>query len=152
MYGVVVCSKCRRAKGASLSKKTTTCQCGNKIMIKGARVRVRTKDARDLAVAVASENARLRGGLEEYRQAVGLPRRIGGVHGRVAEEASKAAKKDEKIMAVAANLTLRLGAFSEKDFVLVLTSMGIAKPREHLNRLVELSLVFEPEPGRFKAV
>jgi len=121
-------------------------------MIKGARVRVRTKDARDLAVAVASENARLRGGLEEYRQAVGLPRRIGGVHGRVAEEASKAAKKDEKIMAVAANLTLRLGAFSEKDFVLVLTSMGIAKPREHLNRLVELSLVFEPEPGRFKAV
>lgn len=152
MYGVVVCSRCKRAKGVSLDQKTTTCQCGNKIILKGTRVRARTEDARELAKAIAAENARLRGGLEEYRRVAGTPRRIGGVHGRIVDEAAKAGKKDEKVKAVALKLTESLGSFTAKDFVLILTSMGIAGPHDRLKELIELNLVYEPEPGRFKAV
>ncbi len=152
MYGVIVCSKCKRAKGVSLDQKTTTCLCGNRIILKGTRIRARTEDARELAKAVATESALLRGGLEEYRRVAGTPRRIGGVHGRVVDEASKAGKKDDRIRAVALHLTKSLGSFTAKDFVLVLTSMGIVGPHDRLKELVELNLVYEPEPGRFKAV
>src|SRR2546428_2070470 len=68
MYGVVVCPRCKRAKGANLKQKTTTCQCGFDIHIVPARIRGRAESARELAPLVGKVSAELAGGTEEYRR------------------------------------------------------------------------------------
>src|SRR2546422_6990724 len=69
MYGVVVCPRCKRAKGVNLKQKTTTCQCGFDIHIVPARIRGRAESARELAPLVGKVSAELAGGTEEYRRA-----------------------------------------------------------------------------------
>src|SRR2546422_4707771 len=68
MYGVVVCPRCKRAKGVNLKQKTTTCQCGFVIHIVPARIRGRAESARELAPLVGKVSAELAGGTEEYRR------------------------------------------------------------------------------------
>ena len=152
MYGVVVCSRCKRAKGVRIGQKTTLCQCGNTIKLAVAKVKSRTDDARQLAKAVGLENARLHGGREEYEEAVHLPRRRKGVHGRAADAAMNAGNRDAKVRSVAVELSRELGAFSARDFAVVLVSLGIPAPDKRLEELVEARLVYQPSPDRFKAV
>src|SRR2546422_7242854 len=85
MYGVVVCPRCKRAKGVNLKQKTTTCQCGFDIHIVPARIRGRAESARELAPLVGKVSAELAGGTEEYRraQAPGSRGRSRDVHVRV---------------------------------------------------------------------
>src|SRR3989449_5232958 len=73
MYGVVVCPRCKRAKGVNLKQKTTTCQCGFDIHIVPARIRGRAESARELAPLVGKVSAELAGGTEEYRRAPAPP-------------------------------------------------------------------------------
>src|SRR2546426_12604706 len=68
MYGVVVCPRCKRAKGVNLKQKTTTRQCGFDIHIVPARIRGRAESARELAPLVGKVSAELAGGTEEYRR------------------------------------------------------------------------------------
>src|SRR3989449_10998748 len=70
MYGVVVCPRCKRAKGVNLKQKTTTCQCGFEIYVVPARVRARAETARELAPLVGQVSAEIAGGTEAYRRAV----------------------------------------------------------------------------------
>src|SRR2546426_12200932 len=77
MYGVVVCPRCKRAKGVNLKQKTTTCQCGFDIHIVPARIRGRAESARELAPLVGKVSAELAGGTEEYRRGH-APGRRGG--------------------------------------------------------------------------
>src|SRR5437867_12706940 len=75
MYGVVVCPRCKRAKGVNLKQKTTTCQCGFEIHVVPARVRARAETARALAPLVVQVSAELAGGSEDYRRARAPARR-----------------------------------------------------------------------------
>ena len=61
MYGVVVCSRCKRAKGVDLKQKTTTCSCGFEIPVSRTRVRAQAATAHELAALVGQVNAELRG-------------------------------------------------------------------------------------------
>ncbi len=74
LYGVVVCPRCRTAKGCNLRQKTTKCPCGDIIDLKVSRVYFKTSRTRELAKAVAAQNAKLHGGLEEYKKAAELSR------------------------------------------------------------------------------
>src|SRR5438093_11442475 len=74
MYGVVVCPRCKRAKGVNLKQKTTTWQCGFEIHVVPARVRARAETARELAPLVGQVSSELAGGTEEYRRALALAR------------------------------------------------------------------------------
>jgi hypothetical protein len=65
MYGVLVCPRCKRAKGVNLKQKTTTCQCGFEIHVVPARIRARAETARELAPLVGKVSAELAGGTEE---------------------------------------------------------------------------------------
>src|SRR5439155_1005822 len=69
MYGVVVCPRCKRAKGVNLKQKTTTCQCGFEIYVVPARIRARAVTARELAPLVGQVSAEIAGGTGEYRRA-----------------------------------------------------------------------------------
>src|SRR6266480_6501626 len=75
MYGVVVCPRCKRAKGVDLKQKTTTCLCGFEIRVVPARVRARANTARELAPLVGQVSAEIAGGLKAYREAAAPVRR-----------------------------------------------------------------------------
>jgi len=60
IYGVIVCSKCKRAWGISLSQKTGKCpQCGKKINVSKQKIFYRTLDLRDLQQAISKIQEKL---------------------------------------------------------------------------------------------
>jgi Domain of unknown function (DUF1922) len=154
MYGVVVCPRCKRAKGVNLKQKTTTCQCGFEIDVVPARIRARAETARELAPLVGKVSAELAGGTEEYRraQAPARRRRSRDVHVRVIAVAGKARDRTSRVRSAAIELTRELEVFSLSDWERVLAGLGIPHPDEALATLVEENSVFEPKAGFFRAV
>jgi len=154
MYGVVVCPRCKRAKGVNLKQKTTTCQCGFVIHIVPARIRGRAESARELAPLVGKVSAELAGGTEEYRraQAPVSRRRSRDVHVRVIAVAGKGRDRASRVRSAAIELTRELEVFSLSDWERVLAGLGIPNPAEALATLVEENTVFEPKAGFFRAV
>lgn len=154
MFGVVVCPRCKRAKGVELPKKTTTCACGFEIRVVPSRIRLRASTARELAPLVAQANAELAGGLEAYRRAT-TPRqrrRPRDVHARVVAAAGKARDRARRIQAAAVELTRELEVFSRDDWVRVLEGLGVPNPEEALEGLLVAREVYEPKPGFYRAV
>jgi hypothetical protein len=154
MYGVVVCSRCKRAKGVDLKQKTTTCSCGFEIPVSRTRVRAQAATAHELAGLVGQVNAELRGGLEAYREAAAPARktRSRDVHVRVVGVASKSRDRANRIRAAAIELTRELEVFSMGDWIRVLAGLGIPQPAEALATLVRANLVLEPREGFYRAV
>jgi len=134
MYGVVVCPRCKRAKGVDLKQKTTTCLCGFEIRVVPSRVRARANTARELAPLVGQVSAEIAGGLKAYREAAAPVRRIRprDVHLRVIGIASKAQGRANRVRAAAVELTRELEVFSMEDWDRVLTGLGIPHPEEAL--------------------
>jgi len=154
MYGVVVCPRCKRAKGVDLKQKTTTCLCGLEIRVVPARVRARANTARELAPLVGQVSAEIAGGLKAYREAAAPVRRIRprDVHLRVIGIASKAQGRANRVRAAAVELTRELEVFSMPDWERVLAGLGIPHPEEALAALVRANLVLEPTSGFYRAV
>ena len=154
MYGVVVCSRCKRAKGVDLKQKTTTCSCGSEIRVSRTRVRAQAATAHELAGLVGQVNAELRGGLAAYREAAAPPRRTRSrdVHVRVVGVASKSRDRASRLRAAAIELTRELEVFSLGDWTRVLAGLGIPQPAEALATLVRANLVLEPREGFYRAV
>ena len=154
MYGVVVCPRCKRAKGVDLKQKTTTCLCGFEIRVVPSRVRARANTARELAPLVGQVSAEIAGGLKAYREAAAPVRRIRprDVHLRVIGIASKAQGRANRVRAAAVELTRELEVFSMPDLERVLAGLGIPHPEEALAALVRANLVLEPTSGFYRAV
>src|SRR5947208_4360568 len=155
MYGVVVCPRCKRAKGVDLKQKTTTCLCGFEIRVVPSRVRARANTARELAPLVGQVSAEIAGGLKAYREAAAPVRRIRprDVHLRVIGIASKAPRdRANRVRAAAVELTRELEVFSMPDWERVLAGLGIPHPEEALAALVRANLVLEPTSGFYRAV
>jgi len=154
MYGVVVCPRCKRAKGVDLKQKTTTCLCGFEIRVVPSRVRARANTARELAPLVGQVSAEIAGGLKAYREAAAPVRRIRprDVHLRVIGIASKAQGRANRVRAAAVELTRELEVFSMPDWERVLAGLGIPHPEEALAALVRANLVLEPTRGFYRAV
>jgi DNA-directed RNA polymerase subunit RPC12/RpoP len=54
IYGIIVCSKCKRAFGINLSQKTAKCpQCGKKNNISQRKIFYRTLDLKELQLAIS---------------------------------------------------------------------------------------------------
>jgi len=154
MYGVVVCPRCKRAKGVDLKQKTTTCACGFEIHFLSARIRGRAETARELAPLVGQVNAEIAGGLDEY-QRVARParrKRSRDVHLRVVGIASRPRDRGSRIRAAAVELTRELEVFSLEDWRRVLAGLGIPRPEEALETLRRANFVLEPKDGFYRAV
>ena len=154
MYGVLVCPRCKRAKGVNLDRKTTTCACGFTIRVAPARIRARAESAREIVSLVGEVNAEMAGGLEAYRRATVPPRRKRprDVHVRVVGLASKSSDRTSRLRAAATELTRELEVFSLDDWNRVLDGLGIARPEEALGALVRDNIVYEPKAGFYRAV
>lgn len=154
MYGVVVCPRCKRAKGVDLKQKTTTCVCGFEIRILPARIRGRAETARELAPLVGQINAEIAGGLDAYQRAATPARRKRSrdVHLRVVGIALRPRDRGSRIRVAAVELTRELEVFSLEDWTRVLAGLGIQRPEEALETLLRANLVLEPKEGFYRAV
>jgi transcription initiation factor TFIIIB Brf1 subunit/transcription initiation factor TFIIB len=68
-YGVIVCPKCRRAKGVDVSHKTTRCPCCGKVLtLKNLDIKYKTNSEEDLRRAIGLVNAENNGKIEEFKR------------------------------------------------------------------------------------
>ncbi len=154
MYGVVVCPRCKRAKGVDLKQRTTTCACGFTIHVAPARVKAKAATPRDLAPLVGQVNAELAGGTRAVQQLLAPPKRPRqrDVHARVIAAVPKQGDRNARIRAAAAELTNELEVFTRDDWARVLEGLGIPDPENALESLVRSNAVFEPKEGFYRAV
>jgi hypothetical protein len=68
-FGVIVCPRCKRAKGVDLSCRTTKCsRCGRILKLEVLKIFYRTDSSEKLRQAIGFVNAELDGKLEEFRE------------------------------------------------------------------------------------
>lgn len=154
MYGVVVCPRCKRAKGVDLRQKTTSCPCGFEIHVTPARVKARATTARELAPLVGQVNAELAGGTRTVRQVLARPKRSrpSRVHDRVVAAIPKSGDRASRVRAAAIGLTNELEVFTRDDWSRVLEGIGIPDAEAALESLLRTNVVFEPREGFYRAV
>lgn len=153
-FGVVICPRCRRAKGVDLKQKTTNCQCGFTINLSLARIVGRVEHHRDLAPFVARVSAEIAGGSRGFGLGLGRrpKRRADDVHARVVEKARKAGDRAHKIKSAAIELSKEIVVFSFEYLKSVLHSLGIGDAEGALAYLIREGILFEPMAGYYKAV
>ncbi len=154
MYGVIVCPRCKRAKGVDLKQKTTTCSCGFEIHVTPARIRARAGSARELAPMVGQVNADLAGGTKEVQEVLVPPKktRPREVHARVIAAIQDRGDRATKVRAAAVELTNELELFTRDDWTWVLEGIGLPDPDGALAVLLDANVVFEPRPGFYRTV
>ena len=154
MYGVVVCPRCKRAKGVDLRQKTTTCPCGFEIHVTPARVKARAATPRELAPLVGQVNAKMAGGTRAVQQLLAPTRRPRPreVHARVIAAVPKAGDRMTRARAAAIALTSELEVFARDDWSRVTEGLRIAEPESALDALIRANVVYEPKAGFYRAV
>ena len=154
MYGVVVCPRCRKAKGVDLKQKTTACSCGFDIRVVPAKVRARATTPRELAPLVGQVNAELAGGAKEVMRAFAPKKKVRPreVHARIIAAVPKQGDRASRVRAAAAELTNELELFTRDDWMQVLAGIGLRDAENALAVLLEANVVFEPKPGFYRVV
>lgn len=133
MYGVVVCSRCKKARAVNLSQKTSTCECGSRVPIQQSKAYFESDSQREVAEAVRQMNARLSGAPQGIEGDVRAPERKEDL-----ESALSNFFGDEVIT------RRRLRAF--------LTRFGVGDSDEVIDRLLSTGAMFEPEKDHFRLV
>jgi hypothetical protein len=154
MYGVVVCPRCKRAKGVDLKQKNTTCPCGFTIRVIPAKAKARAVTPRELAPLVARANAELGGGLKivDHDMAPTKRPRIRDVHARIVAAVPERGDRATRIRAAALELTKELQIFTLEDWSRVLAGLGIPEPEAALEALIRNNAVFQPKEGYYRIV
>jgi hypothetical protein len=152
MYGIVVCPRCKRAKGVELEKKTTACDCGFEIRVRSRRTPFETSDARELAAAVARVQAEIHGGTKAVEEAIPRPKKRGrDAFARVIADASRGDRR-QRVRLAAEGLAREFILFTVEDWRRVAEAIGVPNPAEALEELVRGNVVYEPRPGYYRTV
>ena len=70
-FGIIVCPKCKIAKGVTLSNKTTRCiRCGKVLSIEKLKILYKTNSEPKMREAIGLVNAELDGKLKEFKKLV----------------------------------------------------------------------------------
>ena len=151
MFGIVVCPRCKRAKGVNLERKTTTCDCGFEIRIAKSRKPFETSDARELAGAVGRIQAELHRGTSEVASADRQKRRSRDAFARVVADANRGDRR-QKTRLAAEGLAREFVLFTAEDWRRVAEALGIPGPDDALEELARGNVVYEPRPGYYRTV
>lgn len=154
MYGVVVCSRCRRGMGADLRNRTARCQCGHQIQLKEAKKFFESSSQREVADAVARLNAELGGGTEEWEEIAGKSTTVEAddAFSEIAANASKAAESKDRLRIVVEGLTDALGGFTVNDLGKVLGKLGIKDVEDCISLLLRENMIYEPRKDFYRSV
>lgn len=154
MYGVVLCSRCRKAMGADLRNETASCQCGNVLKLKEMKKFFESTDQREVASAVARMNAELEGGTGEWEALVEESAKPDAEdpYSRMVSEASNMTDPQERLELVVRGLTDIQVSFTRDDLQKALRMLGVREVDKCLELMLRESIIYEPEPGVFRAV
>ena len=154
MYGVVLCSRCRKAMGADLRNETASCQCGNVLKLKEMKKFFESRHQREVASAVARMNAELEGGTEEWEALAEESAKpdANDPYSRMVSEASTMTDSQERMELVVRSLTDIQGSFTRDDLQKALRMLGVRDVDKCLELMLRESIIYEPETGVFCAV
>ncbi len=150
MYGIVVCPNCGRPQGVRLSSKTTTCQCGKRLVLRNMKVLFSTKEARELPEALGRVRAQLSGNLADFEAAMESRREQGPSRHRVPDDSRKEGPL-ERAMEVLRDLNAEREGFDLHQAEEALLARGLDAP-DILAALLREGLVYEFERGLYKPV
>jgi len=68
MYGIIICSKCKKAKIIDISKKTTKCpKCNKLLYIQNQKIFSKSNDQEKLRDVIGVINAEINGSKKEFK-------------------------------------------------------------------------------------
>ena len=151
MFGVVVCPKCHRARGADLSNRTTRCaHCSHIIDLSKARVYARTESKERLPEAVRRMTEKLAVNIEDYP----AERKRPGA--RASDKERKPKKADsmnmEELRSLAAELNRGKEHFDAEDLKSSLGSVSDEDAQRLIEKMLDRGVIFQPQVGRFRIV
>jgi DNA-directed RNA polymerase subunit RPC12/RpoP len=154
MYGVVVCSRCRKARAVDLRTKTVRCQCGNQIDLKESKKFFESHNQKEIASAVGRINAEIGGGIEEWEKLVDdtSGEESGDIYSKIVSDAADTPVVQDRLEMVARNLTDAFGRFTRKEMEKALRMLGMKDVEDRIQALLQENIIYEPEPGVFCAV
>lgn len=147
MFGVIICPKCHRARGARIPSKTAACaHCGHRIDVAKARVYFRTGSEEELRRAVQRMTELLATNIEDYpaerkRRARAAP-----------TEAAKSPRMNEEGLR---ELVTRLSAAGDFGAAEVREALGLESDDmalKVLERMIGAGLIYERSGGRFRSL
>jgi len=146
MFGVVVCPKCKKARGVVLGSARARCpRCGRSIDLSKARVFYKTDSQTELAEAVKKMMDRLSEGIEE----IDVERKR---KGRIpAKKETSKRRTEESLLAAAKELTVRLGSSGVEDLAASLDIKDAEEASKLIDAMLAYGLLLEPRPGRYRA-
>ena len=70
-FGIIVCPNCKKAKGVSLSCKTTRCpRCGKILTLKKQKIVFETNSEEELRNVIGLVNAEIEGKLKDFQKLI----------------------------------------------------------------------------------
>jgi hypothetical protein len=140
--------------GVDLRNETASCQCGNMLKLKETKKFFESTSQSEIASAVGRMNAELEGGTEEWERVAGISSegREDDPFTKLISTASSITDSQERLEFVARNLTETLGSFTRKDLSKTLRILGMKDVDECVDIMLRESIIYEPEPGVFRAV
>ncbi len=143
MYGVIICPKCHRARGVSLSTSKAKCpRCGHNIDVSLAKVYHRTGSQEELVLAVQKMTELMATDIEDFpaeKKRRSRPRAT----------RPRGHRSEEDLRRLVAELSSARGEFSLQELMSEL-DVDEAKAEQIAKRMIDSGLIFEPRPGRFK--
>lgn len=146
-YGVVVCTKCKNAKGVDLISKNTRCtRCGKQLSLRKLNVYFRSDSQTEIASKVGELNAKLRDvDITPEHTPKSDP------HTLAVKESSFGSNERERLSIIARVLTRELGSFGREDIQKIIEIKGTGDINEMIESLKKLDDVYEPEREVFKS-
>ena len=167
-YVVIVCSRCRLARGAAETARTASCpNCGRKLQLSELRKYYRSESLDQLREAIGQLNARLKGGLDVYLEDLyaSMPERVPAAKPHADPKEHQAQKEDERIRqmgrAVPTNkldraiircLIGRAHATPEELLPLLPMKCTIEQLDKRLEALRRTGILYEPAAGKYALV
>ncbi len=151
MFGVVVCPRCHRARGADLSNRTTGCaHCGHIIDLSKARVYARTDSKEKLAEAVRRMTEKLAVNIEDYPAERKRPA------ARAPQQEKRPKRADslnlEELRSLAIELNRGKAHFDAEDIKSHLGLVSDDDAHRLIEKMLDRGIIFEPQTGLFRIV
>jgi len=144
-YAVISCPRCGRNRIAETKSGTSGCpSCGRRFELAKARRHFETdsqEQARFALTALNSGNSDTREKVGEQTGEDGDVQALKSIGGQL-----------ERAVAVAKTLSTDKGDFSSEDFIELAARADIKNPAKVLESAVDAGDVFEPKPGRYRAL
>ena len=166
-FGVVLCSRCKTARGVRLNTKTATCaKCQKRMDLKRTRILCKVETEREVALAVRKYNTKLKGGEEIYARDMRIVNEnkeqtrvvineTSDIYTEVVRKLIRIRARDERVVAAAQELYRYLGEFTGKDLYEVLKLLGFDKEEDchkYIDKLIANDVIYEPKRGVYRCL